>query len=412
MNQWLLLEDNKNMITVQQAEQLILANTRDYGAEITPFEESLGRVLAETIKADRDLPPFNRISMDGIAVNYKSIEKGITTFRIKATQAAGDDPVDIDDPDECIEIMTGAALPESVDTVIRYEDIKIKDGKATILTTEIKKGQNLHLKGADKKQRDVLLIPGQAITPALISLIASVGEAELRVKRLPRIVILSSGDELVEVTATPSPYQIRKSNSYMIKAILNQQGLDAAIMHIPDELATTKDRIALCLQNYDVILLSGGISMGKFDYIPQALKELQVEQVFHKVQQRPGKPFWFGKHDNGVVVFAFPGNPVATFMCMQRYFITWYNASQGVAPRPEVYAVLDSDFSFQPQLEYYLQVKLNFNQQGQLIAVPVEGNGSGDFANLADTDAFMELPLEKNDFKKGEIYKVWIFNQF
>jgi molybdopterin molybdotransferase len=207
---------------------------------------------------------------------------------------------------------------------------------------------------------------------------------------------------LVEVTATPSPYQIRKSNSYMIKAILNQQGLDAAIMHIPDELATTKDRIALCLQNYDVILLSGGISMGKFDYIPQALKELQVEQVFHKVQQRPGKPFWFGKHDNGVVVFAFPGNPVATFMCMQRYFITWYNASQGVAPRPEVYAVLDSDFSFQPQLEYYLQVKLNFNQQGQLIAVPVEGNGSGDFANLADTDAFMEsILINERIFSSG-----------
>ena len=397
------------MITVQQAEQLILENIRDFGAEITPFEESLGRVLAETIKADRDLPPFNRVSMDGIAVNYNSIKKGITKFRIKATQAAGDKPIDIDASDECIEIMTGAALPDSTDTIIRYEDLEIKDGYATLLITGIEKGQNLHLKGADKKQGDIILTPGQVITPALISLIASVGEAELRVKRLPRIVIISSGDELVEVDATPSPYQIRKSNSYMVKAILNQQGLDAVIMHIPDQHEVTKDTIALCLQNYDVILLSGGISMGKFDYIPEALKELQVEQVFHKVQQRPGKPFWFGKHDNRTVVFAFPGNPVATFMGMQRYFIPWFNASLGIASKPAIYAVLDSDFSFHTQLEYYLQVKLSFNKQGQLIAAPVQGNGSGDFANLADTDAFMELPLEKNEFKKGEVYRVWLF---
>jgi molybdopterin molybdotransferase len=225
------------------------------------------------------------------------------------------------------------------------------------------------------------------------------------------VVVISSGDELVDVQATPSPYQIRKSNSYMLQAVLAGQGLKADIRHIPDDPEIIKQQLQICLQNYDVLLLSGGISMGKFDYIPQALKDLQVNQVFHKVQQRPGKPFWFGKHDNGVVVFAFPGNPVATFMCTQRYFIPWLNSSLGLAPKQPVYAILDNDFSFQPQLEYYLQVKLNFNEQGQLLATPVEGNGSGDFANLADTDAFMELPLEKNNFKKGEVYRVWVFNK-
>jgi molybdopterin molybdotransferase len=399
------------MITVQQAEQLILENARDYGAEIVLFDEALGRVLAEKIKADRDIPAFNRVTMDGIAVNYDAIEKGITTFNIKATQAAGDQPISIDNTDECIEIMTGAALPGSVDTVIRYEDIEIKEGKATILIDNVKKGQNLHLKGADKKQGDLLLTPGQLITPAIISLVASVGETELRVKRLPRVVVISSGDELVDVQITPSPYQIRKSNNYMLQAILAEKGLKADIRHIPDDPETIKQQLQICLQNYDVLLLSGGISMGKFDYIPQALKDLQVNQVFHKVQQRPGKPFWFGKHDNRVVVFAFPGNPVATFMCTQRYFIPWLNASVGLAPKQPVYAILAIDFSFQPQLTYYLQVKLTFNEQGQLLATPVEGNGSGDFANLADTDAFMELPLEKNEFKKGEVYRVWIFNK-
>ncbi|MDB5114712.1 MAG: molybdopterin molybdenumtransferase MoeA [Mucilaginibacter sp.] len=399
------------MITVEQAEKLILVNTGDFGAEITLFEKSLGRILAENIKADRDLPPFNRVSMDGIAINYNAFEKGITSFRIKATQAAGDVPVDIHEPDECIEIMTGAALPGSLDTVIRYEDLDIKDGKAILLVNNIKKGQNLHLQGADKKKGDIILTPGQLITPAIISLVAAVGETELRVKRLPKVVILSSGDELVDVELTPSPYQIRRSNSYMIKAILNQQGLEANIFHIPDDPAIIRQRIQQCLEDYDVILLSGGISMGKFDYIPQVLHELQVEQVFHKVQQRPGKPFWFGRRTNGIVVFAFPGNPVATFMCMQRYFVPWLNASLGALNKPMVYAVLDRDFTFQPQLQYYLQVKLNFNEQGQLLASPVEGNGSGDFANLADTDAFMELPLEKDEFKKGEVYRVWLFNQ-
>jgi molybdopterin molybdotransferase len=399
------------MITVQQAEQLILGNARDYGVEIVLFDEALGRVLAENIKADRDIPAFNRVTMDGIAVNYEAIEKGITTFNIKATQAAGDQPIDIKKADECIEIMTGAALSGSVDTVIRYEDLEIKDGKATILINKVKKGQNLHLKGADKKQGDLLLTPGQLVTPAIISLVASVGETELRVRRLPRVVVISSGDELVDVQAIPSPYQIRKSNSYMLQAILAGQGVKADIRHIPDAPEAIKQQLQICLQNYDVLLLTGGISMGKFDYIPQVLKNLQVNQVFHKVQQRPGKPFWFGKHDSGVVAFAFPGNPVATFMCTQRYFISWLHASLGLASKQPVCAVLAADFSFQPQLEYYLQVKLNFNEQGQLLASPVEGNGSGDFANLADTDAFMELPLEKNEFKKGEVYRVWIFNQ-
>jgi molybdopterin molybdotransferase len=151
-----------------------------------------------------------------------------------------------------------------------------------------------------------------------------------------------------------------------------------------------------------VLLLSGGISMGKFDYIPQALEDLQVTKVFHKVAQRPGKPFWFGQFEDKALVFAFPGNPVATFMCLHRYFLTWLNATLGLPQQLPVYAVLDKDFKFEPALQYYLQVKLQSNTQGQLMASPVEGNGSGDFANLADTEAFLELPLERSEFKKLE----------
>jgi molybdopterin molybdotransferase len=402
---------NIPMITVNEAEKLILDNTCDFGAEIVMFDQALGRVLAETVKADRDLPAFDRVTMDGIAIKHSSIEKGISTFTVKSTQAAGDMPIETDSDEECVEIMTGAALPASLDTIVRYEDVRIEAGKAMLLATNIKSGQNLHLKGSDKRQGDVLLTPGQLITPAVVSLAASVGEDELRVKRLPKVVVISSGDELVEVSAKPSPYQIRRSNSYMVQAILAQQGIKAVTMHIPDDPETISQQLGVCLQNYDVILLSGGISMGKFDNIPQALQQLEVKQIFHKVKQRPGKPFWFGRHDNGVVVFAFPGNPVSTFMCTQRYFIPWLNASLGKQNSKSIFAVLDSDFNFEPQLTCYLQVKLAFSEQGRLLATPLQGNGSGDFANLADTDAFMELPSDINHFKRGEVYRIYLFNQ-
>ncbi|MDB5146318.1 MAG: molybdopterin molybdenumtransferase MoeA [Mucilaginibacter sp.] len=398
------------MTTVEEAEKLVLAQTRDYGTQSLPFEQALGYVLAENLEADRDLPPFNRVTMDGIAVKHAAIENGIHTFRIKATQAAGDEPVEINEPDECIEIMTGAVLPASVDTVVRYEDIDISAGQAKVNASDIKKGQNLHLQGVDKKQNDVIATLGQLISPAIISVAASVGKTHLLVKNMPRVVVISSGDELVDVHERPLPYQIRKSNSYTVKAVLKQHGIDADILHIPDEPAVTKEKIQYCLQNYDVLLLSGGISMGKFDYIPQALEDLKVEKLFHKVAQRPGKPFWFGRYNNGALVFAFPGNPVATFMCLHRYFLTWLSATLGLPAKTPLYAVLGKDFTFQPALQYYLQVKLQSNEQGQLIAMPVEGNGSGDFANLADTEAFLELPLEKNEFKAGEVFKVWKFN--
>lgn len=397
------------MITVEEAERIILAQLKDYGTETVPFELALGRVLAENIKADRDLPPYNRVTMDGIAIAYKAIEQGINTFKIKATQAAGEQPIDIDDTSECIEIMTGAALSASVDTIIRYEDLEIKDGSARILVIDIKQGQNIHPKGKDKKQGDVVAVANQYITPAIISLAASVGKAYLLVKKWPKVMIISSGDELVDVTDKPSDYQIRKSNNYTIKAVLKQHGLDADMLHIPDDPEITKQQLQHCLTDYDVILLSGGISMGKFDYIPQALEDMQVKKLFHKVQQRPGKPFWFGRYDNGALLFAFPGNPVATFMCLHRYFLLWLDATLNLPAEAPVYAQLAANFIFTPPLKYFLQVKLNFAQQGILSAQPIEGNGSGDFANLADTGAFMELPLERNEFKAGEVFKVHVF---
>ena len=396
------------MITVEEAEKIIQGQVKDYGAEILPLELSPGRILAENLKADRDMPPFNRVTMDGIAITYKSLESGISRFHIKAIQAAGDNPVEIQIENECIEIMTGAMLPQSADTVIRYEDLELGNGVATVLIKDIKQGQNIHYQGKDKKAGEWLASSGTLITPALIAVAASIGESELRVKKLPKVVIISSGDELVEVEQTPLPSQIRRSNNYMIKGIIQQNLINADMLHVPDNQGLIADKLKHGIDNYDVILLSGGVSMGKFDFIPQALEKLKVEKLFHKVQQRPGKPFWFGKHNNGTLVFAFPGNPVSTFMCIYRYLIPWLNASVGKVSH-NINAVLNKDVNFQFPLKYFMQVKLSYDENCRLIADPAEGNGSGDFANLYDTDAFMELPVEKDKFVKGEIFKVWRF---
>jgi molybdopterin molybdotransferase len=399
------------MILVEEADEIIQSHINDFGVEKIQFESAVGRVLAEDLKSDRDLPPFNRVTMDGIAINYHAFKKGIRSYYVKVMQAAGDIPVDISVENECIEIMTGAALPETTDTIIRYEDLNIQNGIATVTIESIKQGQFIHAQGKDKKQNEIVAIANQIITPALTGMCSSIGKKELLVKKMPRIIIISSGHELIDVHENPSPYQIRRSNNYTIKAALQQYSVEADMLHIPDNPETTKKQIKTCLKQYDIIILSGGISMGKLDFIPQALKELSVENLFYKVKQRPGKPFWFGKHPNGVLVFAFPGNPVSVFMCLYRYFLPWLKLSLGLSSRQGLYAVLNEDFSFKIPLQYFLQVKLNMNDKGQLIATPVEGNGSGDFANLLASDAFMELPLEQDNFTKGEAFRIWPFKE-
>jgi molybdopterin molybdotransferase len=398
------------MVPVAEAEKIILEQCKDFGAEIVSLDTCSGRVLAENIFADRDLPPFNRVTMDGIAINYDAFKNGARSFKIKATQSAGEQPIEISKNGECIEIMTGAALPSTANLVIPYEEIEIKNGAATIKTETVIPNQNVHNRGKDKKQNEVLVAANQFITPTIITIAASVGKTILRVKNLPKIIIISTGDELVEIFDTPTPFQLRRSNNYTVRSVLKQYAMQPEMLHLPDEPDITHMQLLRCIAEYDIILLSGGVSMGKFDYVAPALERLEVKQLFHKVQQRPGKPFWFGRHAKGTLVFAFPGNPVSTFMCFHRYFLPWLKTSWQVK-LINYYAILNDNFFFKPSLQYFLQVKLHISEKGELLADPVEGNGSGDFINLLNTDAFMELPMERTDFKKGEIFPIWPFKQ-
>ncbi len=394
------------MIRVEEAELIIASQQRDFGVETVAIAQASMRILAEEIRADRDLPPFNRSTMDGIAVSFAAYTAGIRRFRIAGTQAAGDQPLETDQPDQCIEIMTGAALPASADTVIPYEDVQIRDGLAGIMGN-VEGGQNIHPQGQDRKEGETLVSAYQPVTPFVLAVAASVGKSRLLVRKLPRAVIISTGNELVEVAQTPTPYQIRRSNNYMIQAALQPYGMQPDMLHLPDDLQQVRERLAECLADYDVILLSGGVSMGKFDYLPKAFDQLGITQLIYKVQQRPGKPLWFGSHPSGPLVFAFPGNPVASFLCLLRYFVPWLQASLGAEASALLFATLTQDFLFPPALQYFLQVKLTIDPQGSLAAAPQAGNGSGDFSNLLSTNAFMELPLDRSRFKKGELYRVW-----
>jgi molybdopterin molybdotransferase len=405
------------MISVNEAEQIISSQQKDYGIECVPFLYALGRILAENITADRDLPPYDRVTMDGIAIRYADYEAGCRHFEIIATQAAGDPPItqltnhqtNQSTNQLAIEVMTGAALSPITDTIIPYENLEIINGIAKIKEEIVKMGKNIHRQGQDRRQGDIVMAAGLVIGTTHLNMIAAVGKSEILVKKLPRVIILSSGDELVDINDTPLPYQIRRSNNYSTFAVLRRYGIEAEMRHLPDDLEIIRKEVAGFQSKYDVIILSGGVSMGKFDFIPKALEDTGVRMHFHKVKQRPGKPFWFGTFGEKGVVFALPGNPVSTFMCLHRYLLPWLERSLGFPSKPVQKAVLTKTVRFEPSMTYLMQVKLSQDADARLCASPLEGNGSGDFANLLDTDAFLELPAEKVDFEEGQVFRVWTF---
>jgi len=393
---------SNDLISVPQATEIILNQTKNFGVEEIPFLQSVNRVLKEDILADRDFPPFNRVSMDGIAINYSQFQKGKTQFIIEGIQPAGSPQITVKNVNNCTEVMTGAILPKGVDTVIPYELVSIKNGVATLLTEDVKFFQNVHKQGKDRKIGKVILSKNRIISPAEIGVLATVGKSTVKVAKNPKVMIISTGDELVEVSNKPLDYQIRRSNVFTLVALLEKFKIKADTLHISDEKEVLLKTINDILSNYDVLLFSGAVSKGKFDFIPEVLDILGVKKLFHRVSQRPGKPFWFGKKD-AKTIFAFPGNPVSTFVSCLRYFYPWFKKSVGLDYNNSNFAILDQDYTFKPDLTYFLQVKLS-NINGKIYATPMTGNGSGDLANLVDADAFLELPKGKNVYKKGEMF--------
>ena len=395
------------MISVLDASRIIQQHLLTLPDETVSVEEAIGRVLRQSLTADRDVPPFDRVTMDGIAFRYAAFAGGQRQFAVAGMQMAGQAAGNLTDASTCMEVMTGAVLPGGTDTVVRYEDVLIENGVATVQINEVQAGQNVHRQGTDRPQGDILLTIGTRLRPVDVAVAASVGASTLNVATLPRVAVIATGDELVNVDETPSSHQIRHSNTYVIQAILRSMGIHASLNHLADDKDLLRDGISKLLATNDVLIISGGVSAGKADFVPDTLTSLGVNRHFHKIEQRPGKPLWFGSTEGDKqVVFALPGNPVSTTMCTYKYVLPHLRASMRQPEPPISYAQLAEPVKFQPALTYFLPVRFTYTPDGLRLAHPLPGSGSGDFTNLTAADAFLQLPADQTEFKAGEGFEV------
>ena len=390
------------MLTTAEAREKILAAMPELAAEAVEVSAATGRILRQTVVAERDQPPFDRVMMDGIALAHADLASGTRSFPLQCAQMAGEPAVKLE-PGKAIEIMTGASLPLGADCIVPVERIIVDGGVATLEDGyEAEQRQFIHPRASDHAEGSKLLTPGKCITPLDIAVISSAGLTELAVSRAPVIRIISTGDELVPAGENIKPHQIRMSNGPAMQAMLQQHGYaDCDHDHLIDEREVLSEWIAVHLDAADVIILSGGVSMGKADYVPEVLADLGVEVIFHKISQRPGKPMWFGRGPDGQVVFALPGNPVSALICCRQYVIpALAKASLAAAKAPE-FASLASDVTFNPDLTCFQPVRLISNAAGQVLAMPVKTNTSGDFTALSATDGYVELAREQTIFPSG-----------
>src|SRR5215469_13433366 len=397
------------MLTPAEADQLIGQHLQCLPIESLPLAQCAGAVLRENIYAERDQPPYDRVAMDGVALDSHAVSGGSRSFRIQATQAAGDAPLTLAAPADCIEVMTGAVLPLGCDSVVPIEQLEVGGGQAGLaMDTRVAPWQNVHRRGSDTRQGTLLLRAGQRLRAPEIAIAASAGMARIRVASQPMLAVISTGNELVEPGEPVLAHQVRRSNAYAIVSALREHGFQrVADDHIRDDVEELRERLRFHLETHDVLVLSGGVSMGRFDLVPQVLGELGVRTIFHKVAQRPGKPLWFGVAPSGAAVFGLPGNPVSTLVCLTRYVLPALRGSLGQSPQPVQRMALAAPVTVTPPLTHFVPVRLEQDDWGRDWAVPAPTNGSGDFTGLAGTEGFVELPPGPNTYGKGFVTRLY-----
>ncbi len=390
------------LISVEQADALIAEHFPRLPEEDVPLSEAGGRWLRRAALAERDHPPFDRITMDGIALASADFARGMREFTVAGVQAAGQAPMSLPGPGSCVEVMTGAVLPAGCDCVVPVEDLNISEGKARLsASARIEPGRFVHASASDHKAGTQLIAAGSILNPPAVAVLASCGYGTVTVAARPRVCIIATGDELVTNAEMPEPHQIRSSNAPAMAAAIRLHGWGSAhILHLPDQRGLLEAGIAKALDENDLLIMSGGVSRGRFDFVPEVLASLNVTSHFHGVSQRPGKPLWFGTREHDAkVVFGLPGNPVSSLVCLHRYVLPALVQAGGGTFVPGSVR-LGEALRFTAPLTWYVPVKL-WNQEGVLLAEPRIMNTSGDFAALSGTDGFAALPRDKARFPKG-----------
>ena len=391
----------EKLISPEEAFRIVKNQFPNLKIESVALASSSGRELAENIYADRDQPPFHRVMMDGYAFQIAAWEKGIREFYVEGIQAAGEAPLTLKDENGCIEIMTGAVLPNECSVVIQYEKSIRKENVVHFQVEDLNFFQNVHSKGFDKKEADVVLNEGTVIGPLEMACLASVGKTKVKVKKRLNIAIVSTGNELVEVHETPSDFEIRSSNLEMLQSLLKPYCDQVSVFRLSDDEQETTHFIQHELENFDIVCFSGGVSKGKYDFVAKALEENGIEKHFHGVNQKPGKPFFFGIK-NETVVFAFPGNPISVLHCATRYLIPQLNNNSVEE------AQLKSSYMNRSALTVYLPAFISTYKNGIRMAELILQNGSGDFMGAIGANGFVEV-LPNQQVKENEVISFYKF---
>ena len=396
------------MLSFEQARQLVITDTQSHltspPASLLPVDDALGHVLAQEIRADREYPPFHRSTRDGYAVCAREATKS-STLRCVGEIKAGDTVFAPLDPGTCIQIMTGAAVPPGADAVVMIEFTR-RSGDAVTFDRDTQPGQNIVPQGSEAHAGDLILRPGLRLGFAELAIAAQVGAANLLCSQKPRVAILCTGDEVVPVIETPGPFHIRNSNSVSLAAQVRLAGgQPVPLGNALDRVDDLSAKIELGFQ-HDILVLSGGVSMGKYDLVETVLKSFGAEFLFDAVAIRPGKPAVFGRCRDKLV-FGLPGNPVSTMVTFQLFVTPAIDLLGGAParPLPLLNATLSQALNEKPGLTHFLPARLEWAADSPHVhALPWQG--SGDIATLSRANCFLVVPADRHDISSGEIVSV------
>ena len=403
-------QNQKQMISVAEAIEIVRQHTVKLTAERVDIDQVLGRVLAVDVVADSDLPPFDRSQMDGYAVRAEDVKAAPVRLRIVGESAAGRGWHKQLEEGQAVRIMTGAPVPAGADSVQQVElTHELKDGTVVELLEAVELGKSIVKRGAEIKAGEVVLNAGAVINAAMMAVLAAFGYAKVEVFRRPRVAVLATGTELVSVDQTPGQDQIRDSNNYSLSAYAALAGATVERMPLTgDETSLLKTQIAEAAKRSDLIVTSGGVSMGVYDVTKAALKELDAEIFFERVALRPGKPTVFARLPNGTLVFGLPGNPVSVAVTFNLFARTALLAMQGAADptlKRET-AALAKSVKGTTDRDSYLPAQLTTNDDAELIAFPLKWGGSSDFVAFALTTALLIVPANTKSIEAGSIVTV------
>ena len=396
------------MIPVSEAIELVKAQVKTLPTESVPLVESVGRFLARDVAADSDLPPFDRSQMDGYAVRAADVEQTPTSLKIVGESAAGRGWRGEMLAGEAVRIMTGAPVPIGADSVQQVELTREINDQVEILEP-VTLGKSIVHRGDEIKQGDVVLRAGERINSAAVTVLASFGYARVEVGKRPRVSVLATGSELVSVDEQPGADQIRDSNNYTIGAYARGAGAEVELLPLAgDDTALLKRQIHKAASRSDVVITSGGVSVGIYDFTKTALRELGAEIFFERVRLRPGKPAVFARLPDGPLFFGLPGNPVSVSVTFNLFARAAILTMQGAMDTDlqKSSAVLARTVKGAMERESYLPATLTTDENARLMAEPLKWGGSSDFVAFARATALIVVPQDTRTVEAGSVVGV------